>query len=223
MKKTSFKGNFTHILFLAALLVVILAIMIYMKRDKSSIFVPPIPEFEDPVKIIDQKYYNRVYNFGVSMPNTDWEMVYPEKVDSLRKQDISISILENIDVMLEMYRRDMTDTLAIVQVGIIDLVEPRTPNSLAEQNLREIISATPATDTIHVVKDVTLSGSGRLKGAYYVIEFDEKLQYQYPLWVAMFVVHNQLAYTTICRVRSEDYALLRTDFETILKSIRLYK
>ena len=31
----------------------------------------------------------------------------------------SIALLENINVMLEMYRRDMTDTLAIVQVGII--------------------------------------------------------------------------------------------------------
>jgi|GEM_PF-3113210 len=223
MKKTAFKGNFSHILFLVALLVVILAIMIYLKSNKTGMFVPAIPEFAGKVEIIDQKYYNKVYNFGISMPNTDWEMAYSENVDSLKKQNKSIALLENINVLLEMYRRDMTDTLATVQVGIIDLVEPRTPNSLAEQNLREILSATPTADTIHVVKDVTLSGSGRLKGAYYVIEFGEKLQYRYPLWVAMFVVHNQLAYTTICRVRAEDYALLRTDFETILKSFRLYK
>jgi len=223
MKKTPSKRNFSHILFLVALLVVIFAIMIYLKSDKSNMFAPAIPEFEETVKIIDEKYYNRVYNFGISLPSSDWEMSCSEKVDSLRKQDKSRSVLENINVMLEMYRRDRADTLAIVQVGIIDLAEPRTPNSLAEQNLDEIISAIPSTDTIHVIKDVTLSGSGRLKGAYYVIEFDEKLNQKYPLWVAMFVVHNQLAFATFCKSRSEAYALLRTDFETILKSFRLYK
>ena len=90
MKKTPFKGNFSHILFLVALLVVIFVIMIYMKSDKSSMFVPTIPEFEDQVTIIDQKYYNRVYNFGISMPNTDWEMAYAENIDTLQKQDRSI-------------------------------------------------------------------------------------------------------------------------------------
>jgi hypothetical protein len=223
MKKIPSKGNFSHILFLVALLVVIFAIMIYSKSNKSRMFVPAIPEFEEPVKIIDQKYYNRVYNFGISLPSSDWEMFYYEIADSLRKQDKSLSLLENINVMLEMYRRDRADTLAIVQVGIIDLGEPRTPNSLAEQNLREIIAAIPPTDTIHVIKDVTLSSSASLKGAYYVIEFDKKLSYKYPLWVAMFVVHNKLAYTIFCKSRSESYALLRTDFETILKSFRLYK
>ena len=223
MKKTTFKGNFSHILFLVALLVVIFTIMIYLKSDKSSIFMPSIPDFEDPVTIIDQKYYNSVYNFGISLPNTDWEMAYSENIDSLQKQDKSISLLENINMMLEMYRRDMTDTLAIVKLGIIDLVEPRTPTSLAEQNLREIISAIPVTDTVHVIKDVTLSGSGSLKGAYYVIEFDEELHYQYSIWVSMFIVHNQLAFTIICQVGTEDYVLFRTDFEAILKSFRLYK
>ena len=63
--------------------------------------------------------------------------------------------------MLEMYRRDMEDTLAIVQVGVIDLLEPRTPQSLAGQNLKEIQFAFTAPDTIRVIKDVALTGSGR--------------------------------------------------------------
>lgn len=221
--KPVFKGSFAHVIFLVALLVVILAIMTYMKSGKSSYLSPQIPKFEDQVRVIDNKYYNKIYNFGISMPNADWEMFCLEKIDSLRKQDTSLSILDNINVMLEMYRRDKADTLAIVQVGIIDLIEPRTPQSLAEQNLKEIISTFPPPDTTRLVKDVTLSGSGRLKGAYYVIEFNENLHYPYPLWVAMFVVYNKLAYTTICQVRSEDYAFLRTDFEAILRSFRLYK
>ncbi|UCE06174.1 MAG: hypothetical protein JSW07_21760 [bacterium] len=218
-----FKGNFAHIIFLVSLLVGILAIMIYLKSGKSSFMTREIPEFEEQVKVIDNKYYNKIYNFSVSMPNADWEMVCVEKIDSLRKQDTSLPILDNITVMLEMYRRDMTDTLAIVQVGIIQLFEPRTPQSLAEQNLSEIKLSFPPPDTVRVIKDVTLSGSGRLKGAYYVIEFDESLNYAYPVWVAMFIVYNKLAYSMICQVSSEDYAFLRTDFETILTSFRLFK
>lgn len=223
MKKTPLKGNFAHILFLIALLAVILAIMIYLKTGKSGMFVPAIPEFKEPVKMIGLKYYNRVYHFGISLPSNDWEIDYPEQVDSLRKQDPSLSLLDNIDIMVKMYRRDKTDTLAIVEVGIIDLVEPRTPNSLAEQNLNELRSTISATDTFRVIKDVTLSSSASLKGAYYVIEFTESFNYKYPLWVAIFIVRNKLAFTIFCKSRSEAYALLRTDFETILKSFRLYK
>jgi hypothetical protein len=221
--KSVFKGNFTHIILLVTLLVVILAIMTYLKSDGSSFFAPKIPRFEDKVKVIDNKYYNRVYHFGISIPSKDWEIVRHDKIDSLNKQDTSRSILDNINDMLEMYRRDKKDTLAIVQVGIIDLVEPRTPQSLAKQNLKEIISSYPSPDTVRVIKDVTLSGAGRLKGAYYVIEFDKKSNYTYPFWVVMFVVQNKLAYTTICQVRSEDYEFVRTDFETILRSFSLFK
>lgn len=221
--KPIFKGNFAHVVFLVALLVVILAIMTYLKTDKSSFLTKNIPEFEEQVKVIDNKYYNKIYNFGISIPDSDWEMFCLEKVDSLRKQNSSLSILDNINVVLEMYRRDKTDTVAIVQVGIIDLIEPRTPQSLAEQNLSEIKLSFPLPDTIRIIKDVTLSGSGRLRGAYYVIEFNEKLNYTYPLWIAMFFINDRLAYTTICQVRSEDYEFLRTDFETILKSFRLFK
>lgn len=221
--KPLFKGNFGHIIFLLALLVVIFAIMVYLKSDKSSFLSPEIPGFNEQIKIIDTKYYNRIYHFGISIPNADWDMYCLEKIDSLRKQDTSLPLLDNLNVMLEMYRRDMADTLAIVQVGIIDLVAPRTPQSLAEQNLKEIKLSFPPPDTIRVIKDVTFSGSGRLKGAYYMIEFNDDLNYSYPVWIAMFVVYNKLAYITICQVRNEDYEFLRTDFESILRSFRVFK
>lgn len=218
-----FKGNSTHIIFLVALLAIILFIMLYLKADKSSFLSSDIPEFEEQVKVVGNRYYNKVYHFGISIPNSDWEMNALEKVDSLRRQDISLPILDNINVMLEMFRRDMEDTLSIVQVGLIDLLEPRTPQSLAEQNLKEIQHAFVAPDTLRIIKNVDLTGSGSLRGAYYVIEFDENLHYPYPVWVSMFVVYNRMAYCIICQVRSADYEFLRNDFESILQSFRLLK
>jgi len=221
--KPLFKSNLAHIIFLVALLAVILLIMFYLKSDKSSLMTSEIPEFEEQFKVEDNRYYNKMYNFRISMPNMDWEMFCHEKMDSLRKQKTSLPILDNINVLLEMYRRDMNDTLAIVQVGIIDLIEPRTPQSIAEQNLNEIKLSCPLPDTIRVIKEVTMLGSGRLRGAYYMIEFDENLSYSYPVWIAMYIVHNKFAYSVICHVRSEDYAFLKTDFETILQSFHLFK
>jgi hypothetical protein len=221
--KPIFKGNFTHVIFLLALLAIILVIMAYMKSDRSSFSSKEVPEFNEQVKVIDNKYYNKIYNFGISMPNADWEMNCLDKIDSLRKQDTSLPILDNINVMLELYRRDKSDTLAIVQVGIIDLIEPRTAPSLAKQNLQEIRLSFPPPDTVRTIKDVAISGTGKLRGAYYVIEFDESLNYPYPVWITMFVVNNKMAFAMICQVRDGDYEFLRSDFETILQSFRLYK
>ncbi len=208
-------------IFLVMLLVGILLMMRYLKSDKFSSRSSSIPKFEDQVKVIDGKYYNKIHNFSISLPNADWEIVCLDQVDSLRKQDNSLPILDNINLMLEMYRRDREDTLSIVQVGVIDLIEPRTPQSLARQNLSEIEKSFSSPDTIYVVQDVTLSGSGQLQGAFYVLDFNQALHYPYPRWIGMFVVHNKLAYTIICQVRTDDYAFLKTDFEKILQSFRL--
>ncbi len=213
--------NIAQIIFLVALLAVILIIMKNLKGGKSSLGSSSIPKFEEQVKVIDGKYYNKIHHFSIALPNTDWELVCLDRVDSLRKQDISRPILDNINLMLEMYRRDREDTLSIVQVGIIDLVEPRTPQSLAKQNLQEIEKTFSPPDTVYVVQDVTLSGSGRLQGAFYVLDFNQALRYPYPRWISMFVVQNKLAYAIICQVHIDDYAFLKTDFEKILQSFRL--
>jgi len=220
--KNLFKSNFSQIILLVSLLFAILAFMFYLKNGKLSFMAPAIPEFEEPVKVIDHKYYNKIYNFSISMPSADWEMFLTEKIDSLRKQNTSLPLADNLNVMLNMVRRNITDTIAVVKVGIIDLIEPRTSQSLAEQHLREIKLSLPPQDTVRIIKDVTLSGSGRLQGAYHVIEYDKNLNYAYPLWLTMFVSYNKLAYTTICQVRSENYELLRTDLETILRSFRVF-
>lgn len=221
--KPIFKSNATHLMFLVALLAVILLVMQYLKGDKSIMRSSSIPKFEEQVKVIDNRYYNKIYHFSISVPNTDWEIVCHDRIDSLRKQDTSRPILDNINLMLEMNRRDNSDTMAIIQVGIIDLVEPGTAQSLAKQNLLEIEKSFSPPDTIYVVQDVTLSGSGGLPGAFYVLDFNQELHDPYPRRIAMFVVNNKLAYTIICQVRSEDYAILKSDFEKILQSFRLLK
>lgn len=221
--KTIFKSNLTHIIFLIVILGVILLAMNFLKGGKfGGMRSSSMPSFEELVKIIDGRYYNKLYNFGIAIPNADWEIICLDRIDSLRKQDSSLPLLDNINLMLEMNRRDREDTLAIVQVGIIDLVEPRTPQSLAKQNLLEIEQSFAPPDTVYVVQDVTLAGGGRLQGAFYVIDFNQNLNYPYPRWIAMFVVHNKLAYTIICQVRTDDYAFLKTDFEQILQSFRLF-
>lgn len=216
-------GNISHILFLIIALAIVLLLMSYLKSGKSTFMSSDLPQFNEPTKVIENKYYNRIYHFGISRPNTDWEMNYVEIIDSLRRQDKSLPILDNLNVLLKIYRRDLDDTLTVVQVGIIDLVDPRTPQSLAEQSLNEIESSFPPPDTVRVVKAVTSTESGRLQSAYYMIERPQTLKYHYPIWIVMFLVHNKLAYTVLCQVRSENYEFLRADLENILKSFRLYK
>lgn len=218
-----FKGNTAHIIVLIMLLVAILIMMSYLKSDKASFMTTDIPTFEGQFKVIDNKYYNQLYHFQLSIPDRDWETFYVEKIDSLRQQDNSKPILDNINILLEMSRRHLADTLAKIQVGVIDLNQPRTPQNLANQCLNEIRSALLPADTLKVVQEITLAGSGVLRGAYYMIEFPEHLEYRYPIQIAMFFVYERLAYSIVCWVRNEGYELLRTDFENVLKSFRLFK
>ncbi len=221
--KTFFKKSSNQIVFLIVTLGIVIAIMTIMKSDNIGLKPPGVPEFEEQVKIIDNRYYNKPYHFGIALPNYDWDMVCVEKVDSIRTQNLNHPIIDNINVMVEMYRRDGFDTLAIVQVGVIDLIEPRTPQSLANQSLEEIQLTFTTPDTVRVVRDVTMSGAGSLRGAYYMIEFPDAAEYPYSVWISMFLVHNKLGYAIICQVREDDYEFLRTDFEDILKSFRLFK
>jgi len=218
--KPVMKVSFGRIIFLIGVLGVVLAIMAYLKTDMGKFRTPSMPEFNEPIKAIDKTYFNKPMNFRISMPNADWEMICVDNVDSLRSQDLSRSILDNINVLAEMYRRDGMDTLALVQVGVIKLTEPRTPQSLAAQNFKEVSLSFPAPDTVRVVQPVSLTDYGLLRGAYYMVEFPKQVHYAYPVWLAMFIVYNKISYTIICQVRSEEYDFLRTDLEKILESFR---
>lgn len=218
--KPVIKSSFGRIIFLVGILGVVLAIMAYLKTDMGNFGTPGMPEFQESIKVIDKTYFNKPLNFRVSMPNSDWDMVCVDRLDSLRSQDLSLPILDNINVLAEMYRRDGLDTLSLVQVGVIQLAEPRTPQSLASQNFKEVSLSFPAPDTVRVVQPVTFTDYGALRGAYYMVEFPEQLNYAYRVWLSMFIVYNKISYTIICQVRSEDYAFLRSDLEKILQSFR---
>lgn len=218
--KPVIKASFGRVIFLVGILGVVLAIMAYLKADMGKFSKPSTPQFTEEIKVIDKTYFNKPLNFRVSMPNADWEMVCVGNVDSLRTQDLSKPVLDNIDVLAEMYRRDGPDTLALVQVGIINLAEPRTPQSLAAQNFKEVSLSFYAPDTVRVVQPVSLTDYGRLRGAYYMVEFPEQVQHSFRVWLAMFIVYNKISYTIICQVRSEDYDFLRSDLEKILESFR---
>jgi hypothetical protein len=217
MKKSS-----GQILFLVFLLITIIAIMIVLKTDKIGFQPSPIPEFDEEAKIIDGKYYNKRYNFGIALPNTNWEISNQQNIDSLFAQDSSLSLIENINILAKLNRRDKLDTLSIVHIGIIPLNEPRTPVSLAKQSLLETKHHFFLQDTVRVLSDVTLTGMSKLRGAYYMVELPEQSQTKYPVRLNMFLVQNRFCYTVTCQVKAEEYDFLRTDLEDILKSFRIF-
>lgn len=196
--------------------------MIIVKTDKIGFQPTPIPEFDTDAKIIDGKYYNKRYNFGIALPSADWEISYRQNTDSLLTQNSSLTLIENINLFAEMNRRDRLDTLSIVQVGIIPLNEPRMPASLAKQSLHETKQNFLSPDTIRVISDVTVTGMSKLRGAYYMVEFPEQSHTEFSVWLVMFLVQNRLCYTITCQVKSEEYDFLRSDLEDILKSFRIF-
>ena len=211
-----------QIIFLLVLLITIIAIMIIMKTGKMNFYPSSIPDFDEPVNIIENTYYNKIYHFSISLPSADWEFFNYENIDSLQSQNPEFSLIQNVNTFAQMCRRDLNDTLSIVDVGIIDLKEPRIASSVAQQSLSEIISNFSAPDSVRLISEVTLTGASKLRGAYYIVEFPDLSQEKFPIMIAMFLVHNRLGYTIICRVRTEDYELLISDFEKVLMSFRIF-
>jgi hypothetical protein len=221
--RSIFKGNFSQIIFLVAILAVILLIMAYLKSGMFKMKPSNIPEFEGSIAVVDNRYFNKLYHFAISLPNNDWELTYSKKADSLNKQDQALPLLDNMNLMLKMIRRDLGDTLSIVKVGIIDLLDPRTPQSLADQSLMELKQSVAPKDTLYIVAGTTLSGTASNQGAFHVVEFPGVKYSKYPIWVTMIFNYNKLAYVVNCQVKSEYYGFFKTDFENVLKSFRLFK
>lgn len=220
--RSMLKGSFSQIIFLVAILAAVMLIMVYLKSDLFKFKPSNIPEFEGSIAMVDNRYFNKQHHFGISLPNNDWEFVY-YKIDSLKKQNKSVPLLDNLNIMLQMIRRDLGDTLSIIRVGIIELLDPRMAQSLADQCLNELKKSVAPKDSLAVVAGTTLSGIGSNQGAYHVVEFPGRKYSKYPVWVTMFFNYNKLAYVVICQVKSEYYGFLKTDFEAVLKSFRIFK
>ncbi|HEX9973924.1 MAG TPA: hypothetical protein VGD14_17775, partial [bacterium] len=56
------KGNFSHIIFLVAILAVILMIMAYLKSGMFKMKPLNIPEFEGSIAVVENRYFNKLYH-----------------------------------------------------------------------------------------------------------------------------------------------------------------
>jgi hypothetical protein len=181
-----------------------------------------IPEFDNSYKIIENKYYNKVFHFGFGLPNSDWEISPVEGVDSLLAFRPQLSLAGNLNVIAKMFRRDKMDTLSIIRIGIIPLDEPRISDSIARQSLEEIKKLYPSPDTLRPISNVTVTGASKLRGAYYLLESPNSVKKKYQLLLGMFIVQNRMCYAIFCELKNDAYDFLKFDIENILKSFRLF-
>ena len=88
--------------------------------------------------------------------------------------------------------------------------------------MSELINKYRTPDTMRVISNVTMTGVSKLRGAYYLIEFPQAAQKNYPIFLGIFIVQNRLCFTIICEIKSDAYEFLRLDVEDILKSFRVF-
>lgn len=207
-----------HLILLAITLTLALGATFLFRRFGASEPASP-PTTAAPVSVDKLTYYNRPFHFTIRAPSSDWEIIYNQQVDSLRPEKPSASVLENINPMLEMKRRDREAVIALVQAGVISLTQPRTPHSLAVQTLTEMQrDFRSAGDTVRVIQTVTPISGARVQGSFFVVEIPQPAPR--PIWINTFLVRNQLGYAVICQTTKSDYAYLRPDLENILGSFR---
>jgi hypothetical protein len=204
---------------MAIALILALGAMFLFRRFGAN---EPPPTTSSPVSVNELNYYNRPYKFMIRAPSSDWEITYNQKADSLRPEKPEATVLENINPMLEIRRRDREAVIALVQIGVIGLAQPRTPHSLAVQNINELQrDFRIGGDTVRVIQSVTPISGARVQGAFFVVEVPPGAQPSpRPIWINTFWVYNQLGYVALCQTTKNDYAYLRPDLENILGSFR---
>ncbi len=209
-----------HLILLAIALTLAIGVMFFFRRFGAT--EPSPPTTSAPVSVNKLTYHNQPYKFMIRAPSSDWEITYNQQMDSLRPEKPAAPVLENINPMLEMRRRDRETVIALVQIGVIALSQPRTPHSLAAQNMNEIQrDFRSGSDTVRVIQAVTAISGARVQGAFFVVEVPPAAQPETrPIWINTFLVRNQLGYAIISQTTKNDYAYLRPDLENILGSFR---
>jgi len=170
--------------------------------------------------VVGRTYYNHLYGLSVSVPNEEWQIAYYGEADTLGQARLGLPLIANLRPLVEMRRRNQDSIVAFVQVGVLSLGQPHTPESLARQGLEEIRrEASPDSANFKVLRDVTPTLRERVRGAYFVVRMppEEKL----PMRVVMFLVRNSLGYVLVSQVTKEDYDTLRSDIQRIMSSFRL--
>ncbi|MDZ7261921.1 MAG: hypothetical protein ONB05_07445 [candidate division KSB1 bacterium] len=212
------KSTSSHIVILVMALIVVIGLMIYLKQgDKVSQETLPDEKFV----VRDKTYFNNLYGFAISVPSTDWEIVYSEGIDTLKPENPELGVLENLNLIVNLQRKDKGQVIALVEIGIIALVQPRTSRQLVVQCLDELLNACQEkANQVNLMKEVTTTPNGSLQAAYFVIALPIAPEYPFPVRVITIVVRKQLAYCMVCQVSRENYDYFREDFEQIIQSFR---
>jgi hypothetical protein len=205
-----------QLIMMVIVLILLIGLMLFLRHYGTS---APVPASEAPVSLENLTYYNRLYNFALQAPSTDWEITYRHQVDSLRQENVASSVFDNINPMLEMRRRNGDSVIAVVEIGVIDLASPRTPQGLAMKNLQEVQhDFRTARDTVRIIQAVTPISHGIMEGAYFMVEVPKPVPQ--PIWINTFWVRNQLGYSMLLQTTKADYTFLRDDLESIIGSFR---
>lgn len=204
----------------AALLLLFLAVvigLIYVLKNYN----PPGNEIynNELITVTNKTYFNKLYRFRISVPTTDWSIIYYGDIDSLYPENPERSVLDNINLMAKFERKHKDSLLAITEIGVIDLSQPAVPHLLARQCLKEMTDTySEIKHELKIVKDVAKITSGPLKAAYFIVELPVLKQYPFPKWIFTFIIKDDFAYSIICQVSVENYNFFREDFRDIIAS-----
>ncbi|OQX94839.1 hypothetical protein B6I21_08540 [candidate division KSB1 bacterium 4572_119] len=221
--KSIFKSMSKQLFLLVVILGTLLFIMAIVKSDFVDLKPPAIPTFNENEKIIGNKYFNKDYNFGISIPSTDWEIIHGKGLLELEFVHFNSALLKNLILKARMTRSDNSSQFAIIDVAIMDLENSTTPTTIAKKSLNELKAIYSGSDSVYVTQGVISSGEGSLSGAFYMAELPEDIGIEFPVIIPMFFVRNNIAYAVICRSKVDNYDFVRHDFESVLTSFKLFE
>ncbi len=224
--KDSYKKIWRQVSFLVVLLVLVLFLMTVLKNGFFAAKPAAVPDFEGKENFVDNKYLNRQYSFSVTLPATDWQLSYGEATKTVTTDFLIAPDLQRTQVLARMLRYDKVfrhDTLAVIDIGVLPLAQPTSPQSLAELCFNHFKKFYTGADSVFVTQPVSSSGSGSLTGYYFMLELAEKPDIVLPVVIPMFFVRNQTGYVIVCRSKVYGYEIVRHDFEKVLTSFRLYE
>lgn len=214
MKTYPSKFNRANIILMVTILMVVIFLMIALNRKQFLPIDDPLSNIKGTVKVIDRHYYNKPFRFALTVPNNHWEYSYSPNVDSTI---IDGSHEHAPAKIVQLVCREGNNTIAVIDVVLFLITEETTSDKLAARDLKRIKQDHPESS---IVSSVTHAGSIGISAAYHVVELPQTISLPYPVWVTMFIVRDQLAYTMKCQVKRDSYEQLRPDLERLLKNFR---
>ena len=183
-----------QVIFLTVFLMMVIGAIIVLKKN-----IMWSGEGVEEMSKAGQTYFNRQLGFAVSVPNQNWEILPTSSPDLLEQPAIS-DWLDSVRYVAEL-RLLKDDTIAVVvNLGIVELSGHLSAFALGVQTLRQFHQKLKQQEPkYHLLKEVTITTSGALKVAYFVIKFPDcrigvfsvTPLSKYALWL---IVHAPLHY-----------------------------